>query len=76
MDQKLWFKAKRFGWGWTPSTWEGWTVIAVYAVSVIVSTLYGQDHQPLHGTFLVLATVLLIWICRRKGENPTWRWGK
>ena len=21
-----WFRRKRFGWGWTPISWEGWVV--------------------------------------------------
>ena len=24
MPQKLWFKAKLYGWGWYPCSWEGW----------------------------------------------------
>ncbi len=30
MSDKLWFKAKKFGWGWTPCSWEGWTVTGLY----------------------------------------------
>lgn len=26
---KLWFKAKNYGWGWYPVTWEGWTVTII-----------------------------------------------
>ena len=34
-NSKLWFKAKRYGWGWTPSAWQGWMVLLVYLVSVL-----------------------------------------
>jgi hypothetical protein len=25
--EKLWFRAKRYGWGWTPTSWQGWLVM-------------------------------------------------
>ena len=24
---KYWFKAKTYGYGWTPATWQGWGII-------------------------------------------------
>lgn len=33
-DSRLWFKAKRFGWGWVPVTWEGWALTGGYGVVV------------------------------------------
>lgn len=29
---KLWFKAKRYGWGWTPVTLQGWLITLVFAL--------------------------------------------
>lgn len=31
-DQKriFWFRAKEYGWGWYPATWEGWLVLLVF----------------------------------------------
>ena len=26
-DKQLWFRAKSYGWGWTPITWQGWAVL-------------------------------------------------
>ena len=28
--RKLWFKAKEYGWGWFPITWQGWVVTVGY----------------------------------------------
>ncbi len=25
---KYWFKAKNYGWGWYPATWQGWLILA------------------------------------------------
>jgi len=42
---KLWFKAKRYGWGWTPACWQGWLVLGVYfAVLIAPSNMRTCDH--------------------------------
>lgn len=28
----LWFRAKTYGWGWFPVTWQGWAVTTLYAL--------------------------------------------
>ena len=33
---KIWFKAKMYGWGWQPQSWEGWLVLTMYLVAVIL----------------------------------------
>ncbi len=30
--RKLWFRAKEYGWGWYPISWQGWAVTVVYAI--------------------------------------------
>jgi len=34
--QRLWFKARRYGWGWTPCSVEGWAV-TIFAVLALVT---------------------------------------
>ncbi len=88
MQKKVWFKAKLFGWGWYPSTWEGWLIIALY-LGAIFAHLYvvgalddslGKDiHNAKFSEFfpwLLVYTGLLVWISYKKGEKPRWRWGK
>jgi len=26
----IWFNAKRYGWGWTPVTWQGWGITLLF----------------------------------------------
>jgi uncharacterized membrane protein YhaH (DUF805 family) len=83
--QGYWFKAKLYGWGWTPARWQGWLVIIVYIALVLTIALKGEESipgNPDSGTnFLVFAlpiiilTALLIFICYKKGEKPRWQWG-
>jgi hypothetical protein len=36
MDKSsYWFKRKRYGWGFTPATWQGWAVVLGYLIVVI-----------------------------------------
>lgn len=83
--QQYWFKAKLYGWGWTPATWQGWLVISVYAALIVIMSLLREDSIPGNpdsgSNFLVFAlpiillTALLIFICYKKGEKPRWQWG-
>ena len=81
--QKIWFRAKRYGFGWTPSTWEGWLVILFYILFAVFGTnriVSLAGDVSLVGVslalFLVPLTALLVLICYSKGERPSWRWGK
>lgn len=80
---KLWFKAKRYGWGWYPSSWEGWLVTILFTLLVIyrankVSLMFDTESSfAFRYSFEILfMTIPLILICYLKGERPKWRWGK
>ena len=82
MKQKYWFAAKKYGWGWYPSAWQGWFVLVVYVLDIIIvfKSLYwrtGSAGEAITGMvlpFLVLTLFFAI-ILRAKGEEPGWRWG-
>lgn len=79
--KKIWFKRKLYGWGWTPSTWEGWLVIVAYigflalAMKDVVTTPNTTDLSKFPPAVIVLTAMLLI-TCYLKGEKPRWQWGK
>ncbi|RJR27901.1 hypothetical protein C4561_01285 [candidate division WWE3 bacterium] len=81
-QHNLWFKAKWFGWGWTPVTWQGWLVTLVYLVLIILlsSTVdESSSNQEVLFMFVLpttLLTITLIRIAYKKGEKPGWNWGK
>lgn len=81
--KKYWFEAKMYGWGWTPVTIEGWSVVGTYLVVNIANFL--RINRTTNTTAETLATwvpeafiltFFLIYICVKKGENPWWRRGK
>ncbi len=83
MQKRYWFKAKKYGWGWYPSTWQGWLVLSVFVFILIqdfiridsTSHSVSDTLRPLiiHTFFL---TLLLIGVCYVTGEDPQWRWGE
>ena len=81
MEQKenYWFKAKRYGYGWTPSSKEGWLITIIYIGVIIFSAtrLIENDVPDLSFfKFFFVITILFILIAWRTGEKPKWRWGK
>ncbi len=81
--QKMWFRAKRYGFGWTPSTWEGWLVMLFYILLAVLGAnriVSMADDSGVVGMsialFMIPLTVVLILVCYIKGEKPRWRWGE
>ena len=73
---KIWFKRKLYGWGWTPTTWEGWLVILLWII-IFVSLVQTMDHEWLKNIiFIIIMISILIFICYKKGEKPKWQWGQ
>ncbi|WP_426396253.1 hypothetical protein ACN9M1_17085 [Ralstonia sp. R-29] len=79
-SKDYWFPAKRYGWGWgLPARWQGWVVLAIYAVLLaagIVGLRPGQASSIGFVVYVVGVSALLVLVCWWKGEPPRWRWGK
>lgn len=79
----IWFKNKRYGWGWYPATWQGWFVLLLY-MALIVYSFRSSDIRSHSGSDtlinlfprLVLGTIILLVICYVKGEKPRWQCGE
>jgi hypothetical protein len=83
MQNKLWFKRKTYGWGWTPSSKEGWLIIVIYCISLFL--FWNLIQYFLFDNFInlilwpiivLLLTSTLLFVCYKKGEKPKWQWGK
>jgi hypothetical protein len=79
---KLWFRRKTYGWGWTPITWEGWLISLLVIVIPIGIRLtakalqYDKSTQYFYTWASVPVLVMaLILVCFRWGEKPKWQWG-
>ncbi len=71
-----WFKAKRFGWGWTPCSWEGWAVMLLYLCALVPQFIVIDQNSHSNsdtligfaGYFIPL-TIFFLVICYLKGEK-------
>ncbi len=78
----LWFKRKRYGYGWTPATKEGWWVVVLYTLVVMLAafTFLRATPSPRDVALFVgvmgFASAALIYVCFRTGETPRWQWGE
>lgn len=77
-----WFKARLYGWGWVPVTWQGWVVMLVFILLLIGNAyrfdarLRQSDSVPIE--FIIETVVLvavLLTLCWKTGERPRWQWG-
>lgn len=78
--EDLWFKRKKYGWGWVPVTWQGWAFVSLYLVAVIWGGARLGQSPSIDGTASFIAdiavlTLTLVTICTLKGEHPRWQWG-
>jgi hypothetical protein len=80
----LWFKRRRYGYGWIPVTIQGWIVVFVYLVVVVGGAAAFLDapettsdrESAFFLLFATIATMGLLSLTRYKGPKPRWRWGK
>jgi hypothetical protein len=77
-----WFKARAFGWGWAPVSWQGWLVVIIYIGIIVVPGVFladsvetGEEYLGLFPLIILISTTVLFWICYKKGERPRWSWG-
>lgn len=78
---KLWFKRRRYGYGWVPVTWQGFLTLFIY-IGIILAVAFIMDDDMGLGelfaffVFVVIATLLLVTVSLFYGPKPKWRWGK
>jgi hypothetical protein len=79
-----WFRPRRYGYGATPTTWEGWAVtiaVAVIVIGSIVAMNLLVDRSDLVA-WLVWAAIIaamtywFVQFSRRRTDGEwRWRWG-
>ena len=77
-----WFRAHQYGYGWSPSSWQGLSLTLVYALLIAATVLIAERNAGSISDALLSAFPLgaltfstLIAVCMHTGEKATWRWG-
>ena len=80
-----WFKAKLYGVGWVPATWQGWCVTGAYLVCILGFVSFREKDIPgnpesgsnilTFGLPVIVLTMLFVAIAYKTGEKLRWQWG-
>jgi len=79
-----WFRPKRYGYGATPVTWQGWVITlavpALVAVSIVAMNLFVDRGDALGwlvwAAFVVIVTMAFVRVSRARTDGEwRWRWG-
>jgi hypothetical protein len=75
---KIWFPAKKYGWGWgPPCAWQGWVVMATWLVLLLAGgILLAPRNIGLYGAYALVLSIAFFMAVFIKGERPRWRWGE
>lgn len=76
--QRYWFRARRYGWGWgLPASGAGWVFFLLWFAALTGGVALLHSYPALVSVmYLALMTLVLVSVCYRKGEPPSWRWGE
>lgn len=75
--KNTWFPPKKNGWGWgKPHTWQGWAVLAVYFLAVVmICFIYDPKIELISWAIWVGSmTLVLLVVYVVKGDSPSWKW--
>lgn len=82
MEKEIWFKEKKYGWGWTPATWQGWLATILYMALIIGPVfLFTNDLERFanytweYVAYTCVLSAAFIFLCYKKGVKPQWHWG-
>lgn len=76
----IWFKQKKYGLGWTPANWKGWTTFGLF-IAIVLITAFGLDEtSTLRDIMFTIARlfawlIIFLFIAFKKGEKLEWKWG-
>ncbi len=73
LTSTAWFGPKRHaGWGWTPTSWQGWAFTAAWTIVVVAVTvaLVAAGQFPLMILFEAVALAVLLLVTVLTGDPP------
>lgn len=72
---KYWFKPKGFGYGASPTTWEGWAVVIIFIIYLLsLSFLLTQEGNSTKYLLLVFAGIIAVFLISKNKTDGEWEW--
>lgn len=54
----MWFEKRRYGWGWHPLTWQGWTIFFSALIALIMASWLIEDVTVFIIVLVAIASAL------------------
>lgn len=76
-DDGYWFRPKRYGFGATPSSWQGWALLLGFLAAVYAVVACFHDRPKVMLSIIVpLLLVFLVITAKTTRGGWRWRWGE
>ena len=91
MSNQYWFKPKTFGYGASPTTWQGWSlvvgycaIVAIVTLAVLIAAEPGKASAATQWAMwlvwlvtVVVATAIFVVVSKPRTDGEwRWRWGR
>lgn len=68
-----WFAPKRYGWGATPISWQGWMItISLIAIGIGGGRFFAD--RPILVAAIVVPALIVLFVITAKTTRGGWRW--
>jgi hypothetical protein len=76
-DGPEWFAPKRYGYGATPISWQGWALtLGFAAIAILLSVKFAQRPIVLFALLAPLTALFTVVCARTTRGGWRWRWGE
>ncbi len=86
MTSKKWFVPRSYGWGFEPTTWQGWLTVVIF-IGLVFASLYLnnifdkskitiKDIASIFFDYVILITTLIYFCLSKTKGKVQWNWGK
>jgi hypothetical protein len=70
-SKTIFFKAKKYGWGWYSATWQGWVIFGAFiTLEALLLSLWAERSPIIFTIMSIMNTSALVYISYRFGEDP------
>ena len=75
-DGPDWFAPKRYGYGATPITWQGWALtLGFVGVLILISVNFAKRPVQMVAILIPLIVAFIVLCARTTRGGLRWRWG-
>lgn len=72
-DDGYWFRPKRYGFGATPTSWQGWALILGF-VAIVYAVVAKFHDRPVLIFAILIPLLLFFLVITLKTTRGGWRW--